>query len=396
MSVCSTNKKSDLALHGGQPVRRANLPYGRHWISPADIAAVTKVLESDWLTTGPKVREFERALADFVGAREAVAVSSGTAALHAAGDALRIGPGDEVVVPAMTFAATANCVVYCGGTPVFADVCPRTLLINPADAEAKMTARTKAVIAVDYAGQPCDYGQLKELTGSRQIALIADGCHALGAAVGETPVGSLADLTAFSLHPVKHITSGEGGAVTTNDQALAERMRRFRNHGINLDARNRETKGTWIYEITDLGYNYRLTDFQCALAASQLQHLPEWIARRRQIARRYDTAFAELAGVRPLATRAGITQPCHLYVVEHDLERLAATRTEMFHALRAEGIGVNVHYVPVHLHPFYQQRFGTRPGLCPTAERLYERILSLPIFPLMQDSDVEDVVTAMQ
>ena len=384
-----------LAIDGGTPIRRTRLPYGRQWLDDDDIAAVVEVLRSNWLTTGPKVDEFERAFADFVGAKEAVAVSSGTAALHAAMNALGIGPGDEVIVPPMTFAASANCVVFQGGTPVFADVDPDTLLLDPAQVEAKITPRTKAIIAVDYTGQPCDYDALRAIANRHGLVLVADACHALGGSYKGRPVGSLADLSTFSFHPVKHITTGEGGMITTDDPDLARRMRVFRNHGITSDHRQREQQGSWFYEMVDLGYNYRLTDLQCALGMSQLRKLPGWVARRQDIARRYNAAFAEIPAVEPLGVREDVSHAYHLYVIRLDLTQLRATRAEVFAALRAEGIGVNVHYIPVYLHPFYQKQFGTGPGLCPVAEKAYEQIVSLPIFPNMTENDVEDVIAAV-
>jgi len=384
-----------LAIHGGTPVRQTLLPYGRQWLDDDDIAAVVEVLRSDWLTTGPKVAEFEQTFADFVGAKEAVAVSSGTAALHAAMYALGIGPGDEVIVPAMTFAATANCVVFQGGTPVFADVDPDTLLVDPAQVEAKITPRTKAIIAVDYTGQACDYDALQAIAHRHGLILVADACHALGGSYKGRPVGSLADLSIFSFHPVKHITTGEGGVITTDNPDLAQRIRVFRNHGVTTDHRQREQQGSWFYEMVDLGYNYRLTDFQCALGISQLGKLPGWVARRQTIAHRYDVSFAGVPTVEPLGVRADVSHAYHLYVIQLDTMRLGATRAEVFAALRAEGIGVNVHYIPVHLHPFYREHFGTGPGLCPVAEVAYEQLLSLPIFPGMSDRDVTDVIAAM-
>jgi len=374
---------------------RAMLPYGRQWLDEDDIAAVVAVLRSNWLTTGPKIAEFEQAFADFVGMREAVAVSSGTAALHTVMAALGIGPGDEVIVPAMTFAATANSVVFQGGTPVFADVDPETLLLDPDAVDARITSRTRAVIAVDYAGQPCDYDALRMIADRHDLALVADACHALGGNDQGRPVGSLADLSAFSLHPVKPITTGEGGVITTDDPQWAQRMRRFRNHGIATDHRQREQQNSWFYEMVELGYNYRLTDFQCALGISQLRKLPNWVARRQAITRVYDKALAEIPGVKPLAVRASVSHAYHLYVVRLDPEQLGKSRTDMFAALRAAGIGVNVHYIPVHLHPFYRERFRTGPGLCPVAEAAYEQILSLPIFPAMNDHDVDQVISAL-
>lgn len=361
-------------------------------ISDRDIEAVVEVLQSDWLTTGPKVGEFELAFADFVGAKEAVAVSNGTAALHAAMFALDIQSGDEVLVPAVTFAATANCVVYQGGTPVFVDVDAETLLINPELLEEKITSKTKAIIAVDYAGQPCDYDSLQIIAGKHDLSLVADACHALGGKYKNRAVGTLAKLSTFSLHPVKNMTTGEGGVITTSDSDLAEKMRRFRNHGINSDHRQREALGTWYYEMIDLGYNYRLTDFQCALGMSQLLRLPEWIARRQEIATKYTSAFAETPHVEPLGVSSDVSHAYHLFVVHLRLEELETNRDEIFNTMRSKGLPVNVHYIPVHLHPFYRTRFGTGTGLCPVAEAACEDNLSMPIHPNLDDEDVEEAI----
>jgi perosamine synthetase len=376
------------------PVRSTMLPYGRQSISDEDIKAVVEVLRSDWLTTGPKVEQFEKAFAELVGARAAVAVSNGTAALHAAAYASNIGPGDEVIVPAMTFAASANCVLYQGGTPVFADVDRDTLLLDPHDVERKITSRTKAIVAVDYAGQACDYDALQTIADAHGLTLIDDACHAIGGSYKGRPVGTLADLNTFSFHPVKHVTTGEGGMITTDDRRLAERMRTFRNHGITTDHRQREREGSWVYEMVDLGYNYRLTDFQCALGISQIARLKERVTVRQRIARRYDEAFAAIPEIRPLAVRPDVSHGYHLYVVQLDLKRLNCDRAEIFRALRGARIGVNVHYIPVHLHPFYRERLGTAEGMCPVAEDAYTRILSLPMFAEMTDDDVDDVVAA--
>lgn len=385
-----------LAFHGGEPVRTSMLPYGRQTIEEEDLAAVAEVLRSDWLTTGPKVTEFEEAFAAFSGAREVVAVSNGTAALHAAMHAAGLGPGDEVIVPPMTFAASSNAAVYVGATPVFADVEPDTLLLDPDAVEAQVTERTCAVVAVDYAGQPCDYDRLRAVCDRHGLTLIADACHAPGAMYRGRSVGTLADLSTFSLHPVKHFTTGEGGLITTHDAELAARMRTFRNHGITSDHRQREAQGSWFYEMVDLGYNYRITDFQCALGIRQLRRLPAWVARRREIARQYDAAFAEMPAVTPLAVRDEVEPAYHLYVVRFDMDAVALSKADLFAALRAEGIGVNVHYIPVHLHPYYRERFGTGQGLCPVAEAAYEEIITLPIFPAMTDADVQDVVAAVE
>jgi perosamine synthetase len=385
----------ELALHGGAPVRQKLLPYGQQWITEDDLSSVVEVLRSAWLTTGPKVEEFERAFAEVAGSRAAVAVNSGTAALHAAIYALGLGSGDEAIVPAMTFAASANAVVYQGGTPIFVDVDPETLLIDPALIESKITTRTKAIISVDYAGQPCDYDALRATAEQHGLAVIDDACHAVGGSYKGRPVGSLADLNTFSFHPVKHFTTGEGGMITTDDPELAGRMRVFRNHGITTDHRQRAEQGGFFYEQIDLGYNYRLTDFQCALGLNQLSRLRDFVRRRQAIAAHYDAAFAEMAAVQPLSVREEVSHAYHLYMVQFEIKQLRADRATIFAALRAEGIGVNVHYIPVHFHPFYRQRFGTGPGLCPVAEAAYERLITLPVFPQMTDADTEDVIAAV-
>ncbi len=382
------------------------IPYARQIIDEDDIRAVVEVLRSDMLTTGPKIEEFEGALAEYVGAKHAAAVSSGTAALHAAMFTLGIGPGDEVIVPAITFAATANCVVFMGGRPVFADVDEDTLLIDPGDVERKITARTRAIIAVDYAGQPCDYEALRGIAERRGLALVADGCHALGARYRGRPVGSLADMTVFSFHPVKHITTGEGGMVVTDREDWARRLRMFRTHGITRDPadfspltsdlrpptsglRPPSSEPSWFYEMVQLGYNYRLTDIQCALGISQLRKLPGWLQRRRELAAAYDDAFAGDERIRPLAVREDVEHAYHLYVVRLGRE---LDRGEVFRELRRRGIGVNVHYIPVHLHPFYRRRYGTEPGECPVSEDAYEHIISLPMFPSLTRDEVSYVV----
>lgn len=386
----------NLAPPERRAARRTLLPYGRQHIDDDDIAAVAAALRDPLITTGPRVAAFERAIAERAGAAHAVAVSSGTAALHAAMYALRIGPGDEVIVPTLTFAATANAVVFQGGTPVFADVDPDTLLLGPDQAAERLTTRTRAIVAVDYAGQPCDYEGLRALAQRCRLPLVADACHALGGLYRGRPVGSLGDLTTFSFHPVKHITTGEGGLITTDDADLAGRMRRFRNHGITTDHHDRSAQGDWFYEMVDLGYNYRITDIQCALGLQQLTHLDAWIARRQAIAQQYADAFADSDAVRPLTVRPDVSHAYHLYVVRLDPHACPVPRAAAFKALRAAGIGVNVHYIPVHLHPFYRERFGWRPGTCPVAEAAYEQLLSLPIFPAMSDADVADVIAAFR
>ena len=384
-----------LALHGGRPVRPALLPYGRHSVEEADVAAVVASLRSGWLTTGPPIALFEEAVANRVGAARAVALSSGTAALHSAMFAVGIGPGDEVIAPPLTFAASTNAVLYLGGVPVFADVRADTLNLDPAEVERRLTPRTKAVVVVDYAGQPGDLDALRDLTSRRGVALVEDAAHALGARYRGRPLGALADLTTWSFHPVKHVTTGEGGMVTTDDPRLAERCRRFRNHGIATDAAQREAAGDWFYEMVDLGFNYRLTDLQAALGLAQLARLDVFLARREAIAARYHAAFDELPGLALPAVAPDVRHAYHLFPVLLGLERLAADRRTVFKALRAEGIGVNVHYIPVYWHPYYRA-LGYEKGLCPRAEAAYERLLSLPMFPAMHDRDVDDVIAAVR
>ena len=383
-----------LAINGATPVRPDMLPYGRHNITDSDIESVLSTLKSDWLTTGPKVQEFEMLLAENTGANYAVAVSSGTAALHASMFALGIGPGDEVIVPAITFVATANAVLYLGARPVFVDVNPNSLLIDVKKIEKKISANTKAIIVVDYAGHPCEYEDIRIICDKYNIPLISDSCHALGATYKSQKIGSISDMTTFSFHPVKHITAGEGGAITTNDEILADKMRAFRNHGISKDLHVRSRDVEYYYEATELGFNYRLSDLQCSLAISQLSRLKDSISHRQNIATQYDQIFTKMDKVTPLSVSTDISHAYHLYVVQMILEDTESTRDDIFKALRAENIGVNVHYLPVYLHPLYKG-MGYKKGICPVAENAYKTILSLPIFPTMNQNDITDVIDAM-
>lgn len=365
-----------------------NLPYGRQIIDDDDINAVVSILRGDWLTTGPAVERFEEALCAQTGARYGVAVANGTAALHAAMYALGIGPGEEVIVPPMTFAATSNCVLYQGGRPVFADVEAGTLLIDPVAVEAVITPRTKAIIGVDYAGQPCDWDALREIADRHKLALVADACHSLGGEYKGRKVGTLADISVFSFHPVKHITTGEGGMCMTNDPGLDKRMRVFRNHGITTTAHQREMSGGWFYEMTELGYNYRITDIQCALGISQLRKLSDWVRRRNELAALYDSLLSGTLA-RPLEKAQERLHAYHLYCVRHPV------RDKAFRHLRSQGIGANVHYIPVHLHPYYKSNLNTFAGQCSVAEAAYTEILSLPLWPGMSDTDVSRVTEAL-
>lgn len=370
------------------------LPYGKQSITEQDIKAVNRALRSDWLSGGEEVAAFEREFAEAVGAKEAVAVSSGTAALHAAMDAIGIKAGDEVIVPTITFAATANAVVFQGGIPVFADVHSGTLLLDALDVEKKITKKTKAIVAVDFAGQPCDYEALYVIAERHNILVIDDACHALGAQYHKRPIGSLAALNIFSFHPVKPITTGEGGMVTTDNEEWAKRMRQFRNHNMNREAQ--ESPHDWFYAIEDLGYNYRLTDFQCALGRSQLQRAFDRTKRRQKIATLYDNFFVSLKGFSPLEVVKDCQHAYHLYVIRMDLHMFSADRNTVFDALRAENIGVNLHYIPVHLHALYRKKFGTAEGMCPNAEEAYRTIMSIPMYDTLADKDIQDVFTAFR
>jgi dTDP-4-amino-4,6-dideoxygalactose transaminase len=347
------------------------IPYGRQTIDDADIQAVVDVLQSDYLTTGPAVERFEAAVCRHIGAGYAAAVSSGTAALHCALKAIGIGHGDEVIVPAITFAATANAVVYCGGLPVFADVCPDTLLIDPVSVEERITPRTRAIVAVDYAGQPCDYDVLQGICNQYDLILIADACHSIGGSYKGRPVGSLADLTCFSFHPVKAITTGEGGMVVTDNPHYSCRIDRFRNHGRNgLD-------------MVAMGHNYRLSDIHAALGISQLSKLDGFVERRRQIANQYRHWLP--LRVMPLAVEPWAGHAYHLFVIQ------SPGRDKLRARLADSGIGTQIHYCPVHLLAYYWGRLGYKPGICPVAESAYFKILSLPIYPGLSDNDVDRI-----
>jgi perosamine synthetase len=367
------------------------IPYGRQVIEDVDVEAVVAVLRSDWLTTGPMVPRFEAAFAEFVSAAHGVAVANGTAALHLCMLAAGIGPGDEVIVPAMTFAASANCVRYAGADVVFADVRPDTLTIDPAHVAALITPRTRAIVAVDYAGLPADLDDLLALCEQHGLLLVEDACHAPGAEYRGRRVGGIAHLSAFSFHPVKHLTTGEGGLVTTNDAALTERLRRLRNHGIGSDHRQREQQGTWRYDMSDLGFNYRLNDIQCALGLSQLQRLPASLQRRRALVSAYGRGLGECAGLMLPVEPEDRRCAWHLYPVRLTGAAPVQRRLAVYTDLRAAGIGANVHYLPVYLHSYYQG-LGYRQGLCPVAEDAYERLLSLPMWHGLSDADQAAVI----
>lgn len=383
--------REQLALLGGPPVRGSFLPYARHQIDDSDVAAVAETLKGGWLTQGPAVARFEDAIAKAAGAAYAVAFSSGTAALHAACYAAGLGSGDEAITSPLTFAATANAVVYQGAQPVFADIKATTLNIDPEAIATVATDRTKALLAVDFAGLPCDYDVLVPLARERGWVIIADAAHSLGARYRGRPVGSLADMTVFSFHPAKLATSGEGGAVVTDNIEYAERLKRFRHHGIIY----RDADRPWRYAIEEPGYNYRLSDLHSALGFSQLARMEQFWKRRDALARRYrerleQSPFLELPALPDHGRHAW-----HLFLVLLRLDRLRADQDRIMMALRAENIGVQLHYPLVHLHPFYRKTFGYGEGLCPVAESIERRLMTLPLFPAMTDSDQDDVFHAL-
>lgn len=386
-----------LAIHGGKPVREKKIFYGHQYLDDTDIQAVVDVLKGDFLTCGPNITSLEKALCDLTGAKYCIAISNGTAALHVACLAAGIGPGDEVITTPITFAASANCALYCGATPVFADINPDTYNIDPADIERKITDKTKAVVAVDFTGQSVEVEAIRAICDKHGLVFIQDAAHSIGTTYNGVQIGNLADMTTFSFHPVKTVTGGEGGAVMTNDKALYDKLVLYRSHGItrNEDMMEHECEGGWYYEMIDLGYNYRMTDFQAALIESQLQKLPQFKARRQAIVARYNEAFADVEEIFVQKEIPQSDTTRHLYIIQLKLDKLNATRREVFDALAAENVQCNVHYIPVYYFPHYQ-RLGYEKGLCPHAEAAYEGFISIPLYPAMTDEDVEDVITAIK
>lgn len=364
------------------------IPYGRQSINEDDIKAVEEVLRSDFLTTGPKIAEFERKFADYVGAKYAVAVSNGTAALHIACMAAGIGKGDEIITTPITFAASANCALYCGATPVFADIDPVTYNISPESVESHVTERTKAIIPVHYTGQTCDMDAIHKIADKYNLIVIEDAAHAVGAEYKGKKIGSLSDMTEFSFHPVKHITCGEGGIVTTNREDLYEKLKLFRTHGITREEKLlHKVDGPWYYEQIDLGYNYRMTDIQATLGISQLGRIDKFLEKRRKIAAKYDEAFRDFNGIDIPKQAEYSNSAYHLYVIKVD----KSIRKELFEYLRANNIGVNVHYIPVYTFPYYREH-GYENVKCENAEKLYESIISVPIYYDLSDEEQDYVI----
>lgn len=385
-----------LAIHGGTPASPHPIGYGHQVITDGDVQAVVDCLRSDYLTCGPATEAFEEALKGVTRAGYVTAVSNGTAALHVACLAAGVGHGDEVIVSPVTFAASANCVLYCGGTPVFADVDPATWNIDPARIREKVTERTKAVIAVDFGGVHVDSDSIRQICDEFGLVFIEDAAHSLGTVHGGRPVGSIADITTLSFHPVKTVTTGEGGAVCTGDPELARRVALFAKHGITRDRSQLRDPdgGGWHYEQLELGYNYRISDVQAALGTSQLKRLPEFAARRREVVAYYDREFGAIPEVSFQLDSTPADTVRHLYCLRFDLEALGTTRRFVFDALRAENIGVNVHYLPVYRLPYYAD-LGYDSDCCPEANRYYDEVVTLPLHCAMTDEDAANVVTAV-
>ncbi len=386
-----------LALFGGKPELGKKISYGRQYIDEADIQAVAEVLKGDFLTCGPKVGETESRLCGLTGARHAVLLSNGTAALHAACIAAGIGEGDEVITTPITFAASANCALYCGAKPVFADIGPETWNISPKEIERNITPRTKAVVAVDFTGQAVKLKEIREICRAHSLVLIEDAAHSIGTVYSGQPVGGIADLTTFSFHPVKTVTAGEGGAVMTDNEEYYKKLLLFRAHGItrNQEWMERAPEGGWYYEQIDLGLNYRMTDIQAALLLSQLDKIGRFAERRREIAARYDQAFGEMEEITVQKEIPESDTVRHLYLLNVNLDFLKTDRKTVYDALEAENVGCNVHYIPVYYFPHYQ-RLGYKKGLCPKAEALYERLITIPLYYGMSDEDVEGVIRAVR
>ena len=387
----------ELAINGGEPVFEKKIGYGHQYIDDADIQAVVDVLKSDFLTCGPKIEEAERKLCKITGAKYAVLIANGTAALHAMIFAAGIGPGDEVITTPITFAASANCALYCGAKPVFADINPETYNIDPASIEAKITNRTKAVVAVDFTGQAVEADKIKAICDKHNLVFIEDAAHSLGTKYNDQPVGSIADMTEFSFHPVKTCTAGEGGAITTNDDELYRRLVLFRTHGItrSQELMDKDSEGGWYYQQVELGYNYRMTDMQAALLSSQLDKLEMFGKRRKELVKHYDEAFASMPEIVVQHEIPESDTVRHLYIIQLNLDLLKCTRREFFDALQAEGVGVNVHYIPVYSFPHYQ-KLGYKMGECPNSERLYERIISIPLYYSLTDDEQDKVIKAVE
>ena len=384
------------AICGGEPVRSTKIFYGHQFIDEDDIQAVVDVLKSDYLTCGPKIGELEEKLCEVTGAKYAVVCSNGTAALHIACLAAGVMPGDEVITTPITFAASANCALYCGAKPVFADINENTYNIDPAHVEKLTTERTKAVVAVDFTGQSVELDRLLTHCREHNLVLIEDGAHVIGTSYKGRMNGSIADMTTMSFHPVKTVTGGEGGAVLTNSKEYYEKLLLYRAHGITRDPKlmEHEPDGPWYYEQIALGMNYRMTDMQAALIISQLNKLPRFMERRKAIVKAYNEAFSRLPQlfVQQEIPESDTTR--HLYILRIRPEKLTIDRKQFFEALAAENICCNVHYIPTYYFPYYE-KLGYKRGLCPKAEKLYAEEISLPLYYAMTDLDVEDVIRAV-
>ena len=376
---------------------REFIPFHAPEIGDAEIESVVETLRSGWLTSGTKVKRFEDDFAEYIGSKHAVAVNSGTAALHLALDAIGIRQDDEVIVPTMTFTATAEVVLYFKAKPVLVDCQEDTLNLDPKQIEAAITSKTKAIIPVHFGGQPCDMTPILEIAKAHKLYVVEDAAHALPASYEGKKIGNIGDITCFSFYATKTITTGEGGMATTENSEWAERMRMMSLHGISHDAWKRYTKeGSWYYEILNPGFKYNLTDIAAAIGIEQLKKCDEFRKAREKIAKIYDTSFADLEEIHTPVRRSDTEHAWHLYVIQLNLDHLQITRNQFIDALREEGIGTSVHFIPLHLHPYYRDNFGYQPSDFPNASSAFERIVSLPIYPKMTEADVESVIGAVR
>lgn len=385
------------AIEGGKPVRKEFLPYGTQWFNEKEINEVLDSLKSNWITTGPKMRIFEDKFKNYIGSKYAIAVNSGTAALHISTSSINIQPGDEVITTPLTFVASANCVVYRGGTPIFADIKKDTYNINPTEIKKKISLKTKAIIPVHFAGQPCDMDEINEIAEENNLIVIEDAAHAIDAKYKGKKIGNISDLTIFSFHPVKNITTAEGGMVTTNNSELNEKLLMFRTHGISKDATKRFGKsGGYYYDMQYLGFRYNLSELHASLGIQQLAKLESFQKRRREIVKIYNKEFGDIEEIIVPYVKNDVKHSWHLYVIQLILDKLRVNRDQIFKALREENIGVNVHYIPVHYHSYYRKKFGLKKGILPNVEWLFPRLLTIPLFPKMTDDDINDVINALE
>lgn len=386
-----------LAIDGGKPVRDKFLPYATQWIGNEEKKEIIEVLNSNWITTGPKVSQFEKDVAKYVGSKYAIAVNSGTAALHCCTSSIDLKTGDEVITTPFTFLASANCIVYVGARPVLVDIKKDTYNIDPKEIKKKLTDKTKAIIPVHYGGQPCNIDEIYEIARDCNLRVIEDAAHALSSEFKGKKIGGIGDLSTFSFHPVKNITTAEGGIITTNDEMLARLCIMHRTHGITKEAMQRYGKDTdWYYDMQRLGYRYNMTEFQAALGIAQLKKIDKFQKRREGIIKIYNNNFSEMNELILPYVKPDVKSSWHLYTIRIKEKTIKVNRNQIIKALRKENIGVNVHYIPIHFHTYYQNNYGYKEGDFPKTEEIYKSIITLPLFPRMEEKDIFDTINAVK